>query len=186
VISAIVVLVFAVEGFLIGLTLDTNKWIRVNVDLLSQVLYEDKFLRILTVVISGIFLLTCLSALFSLIKFRRREKMISLKSPYGAINISFGAIEDFIKMLKDYIKGVKELKPKLFLRKGGIKVYIRASLYSEDNIYAIAQDIQNTVKKYLQETVGINNIISIQVVIGKILIKEKELPTPSNIDYSHI
>ncbi len=124
-VSMIIVLVFSFEGFFISFSSQSNVWIRNQVDVLTLRLFEDPTLRALTLVVSILCLIMFLSAVVSLAKFGRREKTVSLKSPYGEVAVSLGAIEDFIKVIKDRVSGVKELRPKVFARADGLKIYVR-------------------------------------------------------------
>ncbi len=181
VLSGLVVLLFAVELLLISLTEPTNVWMLQQSQDITQALYRDPTLRMISLGSSGIFLLTCLSVFFSMISFGRREKTISLPTPYGEVTIALGAIEDFIKVAKDHVQGVHELRPKVFVRGNGLKIYIRASVYSDQSIAGVAQDIQETIRRYVQETLGIEQPVEIRVFVGKIRYRapSTDQPAPS-------
>ena len=103
-ISAIILLIFSIEGALAGFNETSNQWIKIFVNDVLTVIYTDLTLRIITLTLSIILLLFCVAFIVSSIKFRRRERTVILKSPYGEVKVSLGAIEDFIKMLKGKLK----------------------------------------------------------------------------------
>lgn len=173
-ISGIILLVTSIIGLLLGFDIETNEWIRNIVSSNAEKIYTDITTRTIVLVVSAVFLLLCITVLFSVVKFRRREKTIRLKSPYGEVRVSLGAIEDFIKMIKDQIKGVKEIRTKVFVRSVGLKIYVKVSLWSDSNIHEMAQDLQNTIRRYIQDTLGIQEVAEIRVFVGKILFREKK------------
>jgi len=168
VVSALVVFLFAVELFLISLSAASNAWMLERINSITTYLYQDPSLRVLTLTLSALLLLTCLSVILSLISFGRRERVITLKTPYGDVSIALGAIEDFVKVAKEHISGVQDLRPKVFVRGQGLKIYVRASLWSDQSIPAVAHDIQDTIQRYIQDTLGIDQHVEIRVFVGKI------------------
>lgn len=187
VIAVLVVLLFSVELFFISLTEGTNLWILQLIEATTKHLYQDPNLRMVTLGLSGLFLLTCISFIPSLIFFNRREKTISLTTPYGEVQVALGAIEDFVKIAKDHVPGVHELRPKIFVRGHGLKIYVRAALWSDQSIPSAAQDIQDTIRQYIQNTLGIDQPVEIRVFVSKIMYRESSntptSPTPRPIQY---
>ncbi|MEK6645804.1 MAG: alkaline shock response membrane anchor protein AmaP [Candidatus Firestonebacteria bacterium] len=173
-ISAIILLIFSIEGALAGFNETSNQWIKIFVNDVLTVIYTDLTLRIITLTLSIILLLFCVAFIVSSIKFRRRERTVILKSPYGEVKVSLGAIEDFIKMLKGKIKGVKEIRPKVYVRKAGLKIYVKVSLWSDSNVHEMTQDIQDAIKRHIQNTLGIEKVGDIRVFIEKILYRENK------------
>jgi len=173
-ISAIVLLIFAIEGVLAGFNETSNQWIKTFVNDSLTLIYNDLTLRIVTLTLSILLLLLCIAFIVSAIKFRRRERTVILKSPYGEVKVSLGAIEDFIKMLKGKIKGVKEIRPKVYVRKAGLKIYVKVSLWSDSNVHEMTQDIQDAIKRHIQNTLGIEKVGDIRVFIEKILYRENK------------
>lgn len=171
-ISGIILLVASTLGLFLCFDIETNEWIRNVINSYTQKMYVDITLRTTTLVVSAVFLLLCITVLFSVVKFRRREKTVKLKSPYGEVRVSLGAIEDFIKMIKDQIRGVKEIRPKVFVRPTGLKIYAKVSLWSDRNVHEMTQDLQDTIRRYIQDTLGIQEIGEIRVFVSKILFRE--------------
>lgn len=174
VVSGLVVFVFAIESLLISLSEQTNQWMLGQINSVTLYLYQDPTLRLFTLGLSALLLITCLSVLFSLISFSRRERVITLKTAYGEVSIALGAIEDFVKVTKEQIPGVHELRPKVFVRGNGLKIYVRASFWSDHTIPGVAHDIQDTIRRYIQDTLGIDQPVEIRVFVSKIMYRAAE------------
>jgi len=46
-------------------------------------------------------------------------------------------------MIRSEIKGVKEIRPKIFLRRGKIKIYVRTTLWSDSLVADMVLNVQN-------------------------------------------
>lgn len=186
-ISGIFLLIFSAIGILISFNKESNMWLKNLYDGFNIQILEDFNLKMSVLTISAILLILCISVIFSLLRFNRREKTVSLDSPYGEVKVSLGAIEDFIKNIKDQIKGIKEIRPKVFVRPAGIKIYVKVGLWNDQNITDMAQEIQSTIKYYVHDTLGIKEIAEIKVLVEKILYREsgpKQLTeTPRGVQY---
>ncbi|MEI6846121.1 MAG: alkaline shock response membrane anchor protein AmaP, partial [Candidatus Firestonebacteria bacterium] len=135
--------------------------------------YQELTVRIITQTISILLLLLCLGVFFAALKLRRRDKTYKLESPYGEIKVSVGAIEDYIKMIKTEIAGVKDLSPKVFLRKGKVKIYVRMSLYADSEIGDVVVSVQSAIKSYLSNILLEEKIGAIRVFVSNIIYRDK-------------
>ena len=98
----------------------------------------------------------------------RREQCIAFDNPEGEVAISMDAVEEFIRRVGREFDGVKSLIPSIHAGPEGIGVAIRMDLWSGSNIPRLSEDMQNTIKSRVQDTLGINvNYVSVSV--GKII-----------------
>ncbi|MEI7904193.1 MAG: alkaline shock response membrane anchor protein AmaP [Candidatus Firestonebacteria bacterium] len=175
---------FVLCGFtvLLGFNEVTNKWARELLDTAFIHVYLDLPVRIIALTVATIFLLLALGTSFSALASRRREKTYKFDSPYGDVKVSLGALEDYLNVMKNDVRGVKDIRPRVFLRKGRIKVYLRATLWSDHAIPDTVLDIQNGAKSYLEDILGPDRVGDIRVFIGKIVQKKQPDKRPSRLD----
>ena len=173
-VSALFLFILSVFSVLLVINKDSNKWIRDILDDVFAVIFKDLTIRIIVLTIATLFLMLCLSVIFSAIKFGRRDRTFGIDSPYGEVKVSIGAIEDYLNVVKSDVKGVKDIRPKVFLRKGKLKIYTRVSLWSDSDISDMVLNVQNAIKSYLEEILGAEKVGDIRVFVSKIVYKEKD------------
>jgi uncharacterized alkaline shock family protein YloU len=129
----------------------------------------------LVVLLLGIFLIAvALFTMFGNLEKRRTERTVVLESPLGEIMVSLGAIEDFSRVVKNQVKGVKDIKGKVISTRKGMKVTARVTLYSDRSVSEVTQEVQEAIVKYIQYTLGIEAPIKPTVIVSKIVFKSKE------------
>jgi hypothetical protein len=126
--SAVFLFLLSIFSVVLCFNEKTNKFARDLIEDLFMAGYKDMTARIIVLTVATLFLLFSIGVIFSLLKFGRRDKTLKLESPFGEVKVSVGAIEDYINMIRSEIKGVKEIRPKIFLRRGKIKIYVRTTL----------------------------------------------------------
>lgn len=85
-------------------------------------------------------------------------------SDYGEIRITLSAVEALVKKAASQIKGVREVKPVIKCTPPGISIFLRTSMLPGTEIPNAAQELQSTVKNFLEQTAGLN-IVDINVLI---------------------
>jgi uncharacterized alkaline shock family protein YloU len=108
----------------------------------------------------------------------RREKTIAFENPDGQVTISLTAIEDLIKRSLKQLPEVKELRPAVKASKRGISVINRVTLFSDINIPETTEKIQNIVKSRVQDMLGVEEPVTIQVHVVKIVHKDEPAKMP--------
>jgi hypothetical protein len=165
----------------LGFDLETNTKIRAVLDTIFKAVHDDITVRILALTFSALMIFIISSITFFAVKFGRRDRTFKIESPYGEVKISIGAIEDYINNIKSELAGVKEIKPRVYLRKGKLKIYIRVSLYSDNDIGDLSVLIQNGIKVYLSNIIGEEMIGSIKLFVNKIIYRGEQ--SPKNYEY---
>lgn len=103
----------------------------------------------------------------------RRERTVVLQNPTGEVMVSLPAIEDFARVLKGKIEGLRDIKGKVIYSRRGLKVSARVSIYSDYNIAEVAQKVQDAVREYIQKTLNIDQEINPTVIVTKVVNKER-------------
>lgn len=94
---------------------------------------------------------------------------IPLRNPLGEIEISQRAICEFIQRVGKEVQGVEDLKAKVKSTEEGVDVDLTLAAHAQGEIPRLIDELQNVIKNYLNNTVGIENVREIRVKVGKIL-----------------
>lgn len=99
---------------------------------------------------------------------RRIERTVVFHNPHGEVNIALGALEDLGKVIKADVAGLKEIKLRVVARRKGLSVTARVVLWSDANLPKATEMVQESVRHYLQEIVGVEQEIRPTVVVAKV------------------
>jgi len=102
----------------------------------------------------------------------QREKTIAFSSPSGKIIISLSAVEDLIMRTLRVLNEIKDVHPDVIATKKGINVDLKISLKSEVNIPEFTAHLQETIKGKIQDIIGIEEPIEVNMHILKIVSKQ--------------
>lgn len=102
-----------------------------------------------------------------------REKTIAFQTGNGEVTISLLALEDMLKKQLVEFKHLKEIRPQIIVsKKRGkkeIHVVLRVILESCTNVPEITSSVQENVRARLQDLLGIEEKISVDISIRKII-----------------
>jgi len=74
----------------------------------------------------------------------------------GEIHVTLDAIENLVKRTAKSIRGVREVRAKVInADQGGIQVYLRAVVSPDVSVPQVSAEIQNTLKTYVKNVVGV-------------------------------
>ncbi|MCD5398098.1 alkaline shock response membrane anchor protein AmaP [candidate division NPL-UPA2 bacterium] len=116
-------------------------------------------------------ILGCSLIVFTLRKFSREPSM-AFQNPEGEVRVAFSAIEDFIKRLGGKLTEVREMHPQVLVTREGLEICSRIVLEPNINIPEATSRIQEMIKKYVEDVLGIKDIVSIKVLVVKIAPEE--------------
>jgi len=126
--------------------------------------------------LAGIFLLLVVVYLiWGNIQATRREKTVVLQTPLGEVMVSLPAIEDFDRVLKGRIEGLRDIKGRVVYTRRGLKVSARITVLSDFSIADVTQKVQDAIRNYVQNTLSIDQDIQPTVVVTKVVTREKPL-----------
>jgi len=105
-----------------------------------------------------------------------RTRSISLDNPHGKVRISLRAIEEFISTkISTQIRNIKSIRVKASLGSHGLETSMQMKIASGYNIPEITSQIQELIKNYLQDVVGVERVSHIEIVITSITPPEEEI-----------
>jgi uncharacterized alkaline shock family protein YloU len=99
---------------------------------------------------------------------QKRATVIPLRNPLGEVEISQKAISDFIQRIGKEVEGVEDLRATVHPTDDGINIELSLAAQAQDQIPRLIDELQAVVKKYLQTTVGIENVGEIRVRVHRI------------------
>lgn len=174
-VTSIVVMLFVLHAF----DFDTVK------DLLFMV-YDDQRLRAIVFAIAcGIIFISFL--LENLIYGRRRmERTIAFDNPSGQVTVSLAAIEDLIRSLTAQLPEIKEIKPFLTANKKGIDAQVRLVLRAQVNIPDLTAKLQDSIRRKIEEAIGMEGKITIHIHVAKMMLEEGKLKSSVEIEQPQI
>ena len=109
----------------------------------------------------------------------RRERTVVLQNPMGEVMVSLPAIEDFDRILRGKIEGLKDIRGRVVDTRRGLRVSARITVLSDYSIAEVTQKVQNAIRHYVQETLGIDQDINPAVIVTKVVKGERPLaPSP--------
>jgi uncharacterized alkaline shock family protein YloU len=119
------------------------------------------------------------------IQLSRRERTVVLKNPLGEVLVSLAAIEDFARVLKGKIEGLRDIKGRVVYTRRGLKVSARITVIADYSIVEVSQNVQDAIRNYIQKTLGIEQDINPTVMVNKVVSRDKSAPvsnykTPGN------
>lgn len=131
--------------------------------------YHNILVRNLFIVFSLIFVLV--SARFFYIAIRPSQvsgPSIDQRTDYGDIRISLETIENLSLKAAAKVKGVKDLKTRVKVSELGLEIVIRTIVDGESSIPALTEEVQRSVKFYIEETTGIP-VASVSIFVANII-----------------
>lgn len=106
---------------------------------------------------------------------REREKTIAFNNPSGQVTITLFAVEDLIRKIGHELAPIKEIKPDVVAtKKRGLLVRIRLILKTAVNIPEFTAQLQEMVRTRMQDTLGIEEQITVKIHIAKILTQQEK------------
>ncbi len=96
-------------------------------------------------------------ALLLLVKGFKRDKdskYFSQEGSGGEVRVSFSTLESLVHRVCSPRREIKNLKTKIAPREGNLEILIRMSVLSDTNIPDLIEELQGSVKNYLEEMTG--------------------------------
>jgi len=135
-------------------------------------LHEEMMISLISFIVFGFFLGLAIYLPFTL---KREEDgvFVSLKNPQGEVEISQKAICEFIQRIGKEIKGVEDVKASIKPGEEGMDVFLSLSTWAEGEIPRLIDEVQTTVKNYLNQTIGVESVREVKVKVNRILYKKE-------------
>jgi uncharacterized alkaline shock family protein YloU len=118
-----------------------------------------------------------ISWIFAQIIYGRQEKerTILIDNPLGRVSISVSAMEDLIRRMVVRTPQIKEIRPNIISKKKGLNIEIKLVLRSDSNIPALTAELQDMIKRKIQDLVGADERVNIRVHVVKISAESVEM-----------
>jgi len=174
IINTALFLVVGAFGISISINDTASKWSRGLIENLAVYLSSSIAARIIVLVFSIFLIFIALFTIFGNLETRRQERTVVLESPLGDIMVSLSAIEDFSKVIKNQIDGVKDIKGKVYAKRKRMDVRAKVVLYSDRSVAEVTQEVQEAIINYIKYTLGIEAEIKPTIIVSKVAYKSKE------------
>ena len=89
------------------------------------------------------------------------------EGPLGETTISLGAVESLVAKVVRQVRGVREIRPRVYLMHGNVHVFIRAVVGSDVNVPEWSEEVQRTVRNQVRTIVGAE-VATVRVFVGDI------------------
>ena len=123
----------------------------------------------LLIIISAGFILHLLEGLF------RKERDIALSGPNGQIKVSLSAIEDVVRRCGRQFLDVKELRPRIVIRRKGLNILNKVTLYAGVNIPEITERLRSLIRERLGKVLGIEDEIKVTIHVVNVVEKSPKI-----------
>ncbi len=98
-----------------------------------------------------------------------RTKNISLDNPHGKVRISLKAIEEFISTkIIAQMPNIKSMQVKSSIGSHGLETLIQMKIAGGYNIPEFTSQIQELIKNYLEDVVGVERVSHIEIFVTSI------------------
>jgi len=131
--------------------------------------YSDLHMRWIIGILAILFLIKNFVYANAISDRRQREKTIAFDNPSGRVSISLMAMEDLVRRVLAKSPEVKESKPNIVAIKRGLDVDVRLILKADVNIPDFTATLQETVKRKIQDTIGLEEPVTVRMHVVKIV-----------------
>jgi len=190
ILSGFIAFMYTVVFLAIGISLVSISLGIMTIDqmrLFLNTIYDTSLNLLYTGFIGVFIIILVLVYVYSATKRKKGEKNISFRNPDGEVSISLTAIEEFIKRISKGVTEIKQLDCKVIIAKKRLKVLNNVIVWSGINIPDISAKFQNMIKLKLQEMLGIEDTIEIEVHVKEVEESKKgeyKSSYEGEIDYS--
>ena len=112
---------------------------------------------------------------------QEQERIITFDNALGRVTISLSALEDLLRRLASRSPQIKEIRPNIISGKKGLKVDVRLILRSDVNIAELTADLQDVIKRKIQDVLGREERIQVRIHVIKITMEA--VPNTGKTDY---
>ena len=123
---------------------------------ITEYVLPNKASNVLMFIVELIFFALSMMFLFSGVRSEKEKKFISKANNVGEIRISLNTIENIALAASRKLNGIKETKAYVQRYGETVSIYIKAVVLAEIHIPTLSEELQNKVKKAVEETSGIS------------------------------
>ncbi|MCG0277617.1 MAG: alkaline shock response membrane anchor protein AmaP [Thermanaeromonas sp.] len=140
----------------------------VLLDLYEYTLTRTDYRVIGAIIAAGMFLVSW-RFFWSSLKVPRKkvDQVIIHRAEEGEVTISSTALEQLVIRGARQVKGLREVKPYLKLLPEGVSISLEVTASPDQNLPALAQELQNNVRRYVTSTAGLE-ILEVRISVNGI------------------
>jgi len=113
--------------------------------------------RWVTGLIGGVFFIVSIRLLYFAFRRTRVGHTVIHDTALGHVDISLGAIENLVERVGYQLDGVREIRPTVMSDDSeGISVSLIVKVSPDANVPRLADELQNSVKRYVRSVVGLS------------------------------
>jgi len=105
----------------------------------------------------------------------QRGRTIAFDNPAGQVSVSVKALEDMIRRVIARVPEVKDVRTLIAVGKKGLDIYVRLDLNADVNIPEATSRLQDLVKSKIQDTIGVEEKMTIRIDVTKIIPDHKKV-----------
>lgn len=132
-------------------------------------IYTDRQAGMLAAAVVALSLIISLALAQIIYGRQEQEGIISFDNPLGKVTISLTALEDLVRRMVVLTPQIKEIRPSIVSGKRGLKIDVRLVLGADANIPELTAELQDMIKRRVQEVVGSEERVVIRVHVIKIV-----------------
>ena len=114
---------------------------------------------------------------------QENERNIFINNPLGRVTISVSALEDLIRRMAVRHPQIKEIRPDITSMKKALHIDIKLVLRSEVNIPELTAELQDRIRRKIQDTIGNEERVNIRIHVIKIATDLMKSGRGSSRDY---
>ena len=134
-----------------------------------QVIYADPEARLLTAAAALAMLFVNYFFMQAIAEGRQRERTIAFDNPTGRVSVSLQALEDLTRRVIAHVPEVKEVRAAIRAGKRGLEIEARLVLNTDVNIPEMTAQLQELIKRKVQDTIGIEETPTVRIHVAKII-----------------
>ncbi len=159
------------------------QWVELeHINELFFIIYYEPQVRVITG-LTAIVLLFLNYLFYQIISgHQQKEKTIAFDNPSGRVSVSLSVLEDLVRRLMTRYPEIKEVRPNIKATKKGLEISAKIILKSEVNIPELTSDLQEAVRKRIQETVGLEETVTVKLHVTRIISTDKNVKNQSGAD----
>ena len=137
--------------------------------------------RLILLGIALLFFIVSLVFLFAGIRSKRDKKSVSKQTTIGEVCISLNSIESISLNATRKIGGIRETRIIVDKRENDVSIKAKLIVLPETNIPVVSEEVQNEVKKAVEENAGIG-VKDVKVMIDSVYEAPAPKPQPSKTE----
>lgn len=131
-------------------------------------LARDPDLRLGAGIIAAVLVVIGVRLLFGGLQRPSPAQTLIQTTSLGDIHITLGALESMVTRAAHQVRGLKEVRPVLRCLPQGVAIFLQASVGPETNVAQVSAELQDKVRSYIEELVGVQ-VTEIRILVDDVV-----------------